>query len=25
LDAEYRVRDRNTLTNLVKHIVDAVK
>ena len=25
LDAEYRVRDRNTLTNLVKHIVDAIK
>ena len=25
LVAEHRVRDRDTLTNLVKHIVDAIK
>ena len=25
LEAEHRVRDRDTLTNLVKHIVDAIK
>jgi len=25
LDPEHRVRDRNTVTNLVKHIIDAVQ
>ena len=25
LDAEYRVRDRNVLTNLVKHMIDVIK
>jgi len=25
LDAEHRVRDRNTATNLIKHIIEAVR